>query len=135
MKKTYSKMLTYSSFEDRFKYLQMPSSIGVSTFGYNRYLNQQLYQSPEWRKVRNEVIVRDKSCDLACPDREIHRYVLIHHINPITVEDILNRDPSIFDLENLVCVSKKTHNAIHYSDESALQFKPVTRMPEDTKLW
>lgn len=135
MMKTYSTMLSYNRFEDRFKYLQIPSKIGEDTFGYNRYLNQQLYQSLDWKRVRDKVIVRDKACDLACSDREIHKYILVHHINPITLEDILERNPIIFDMENLVCVSRKTHNAIHYSDESALQFTPVTRMPNDTKLW
>ena len=135
MKKTYSEAISFPTFEERFRYLKLDGRVGIETFGFNRYANQQFYQSLRWKKVRDEVIIRDKACDLAMPGREMNKYILVHHINPITFEDILNQSPNVFDLENLICVSKKTHNAIHYSDESSLSLDPVVRMPNDTCPW
>lgn len=135
MKKTYSEAISFPTFEERFRYLKLDGRVGIETFGFNRYANQQFYQSLRWKKVRDEVIIRDKACDLAIPGREMNKYILVHHINPITFEDILNQSPNVFDLENLICVSKKTHNAIHYSDESSLSLDPVVRMPNDTCPW
>lgn len=135
MKKTYSEAISFLSFEERFRYLKLDGKVGIETFGFNRYANQQFYQSLRWRKVRDEVIIRDMACDLAFPGREMNKYILIHHINPISFEDILNQSPNVFDLENLICVSKRTHNAIHFSDESALALDPVIRMPNDTCPW
>lgn len=135
MKKTYSEAISFPTFEERFRYLKLDGRVGIETFGFNRYANQQFYQSLRWKKVRDEVIIRDKACDLAMSGREMNKYILVHHINPITFEDILNQSPNVFDLENLICVSKKTHNAIHYSDESSLSLDPVVRMPNDTCPW
>lgn len=135
MKKTYSEAISFPTFEERFRYLKLDGRVGIETFGFNRYANQQFYQSPRWKKVRDEVIIRDKACDLAVPGREMNKYILVHHINPIAFEDILNQSPNVFDLENLICVSKRTHNAIHYSDESSLSLDPVVRMPNDTCPW
>lgn len=134
--KTYSKAISFPTFEERFRYLKIDGGIvGDSTFGYNRYANQRLYQSLRWKKIRDEVIIRDKACDLAMPGREMSKYVLIHHINPITYEDIVYERDIVFDLDNLICVSKKTHNAIHFSDESSLMLNPIVRKQNDTCPW
>lgn len=133
--KNYSKMLTFPTLEERFRYLQLKGSVGKDTFGYDRYLNQILYHSEEWKSFRNGIIIRDNGCDLACEGYEIHKRILVHHINPITVEDVLNRDPKVFDPENVVCVSHITHNAIHYGDENLLIIAPVERSQNDTCPW
>lgn len=133
--KTYSELMQFETFVDRFRYLQLDGDVGIETFGFDRYLNQILYKSSEWKKVRRRVIIRDNGCDLAHPDYQIREKILIHHINPITVEDIKNRDPKVFDLENLITTSFTTHTAIHYSDESILSLDPVERQSGDTKLW
>lgn len=135
MGRTYSEMANLPTFQERFKYLRLNGRVGSDTFGYDRYLNQKLYKSPEWRRFRDEIIVRDNGCDLGCEDRPINGPVLIHHINPITEKDILLRSPCLFDPDNVICVSHNTHNAIHYSDESILWTDPVERKPGDTKLW
>ena len=133
--KTYSELITLQTFEDRFNYLQLRGEVGKSTFGHNRYLNQILYNSPEWRRFRNEIIIRDNGCDLACDGYEIYGRVLIHHINPITVEDIVNRNPMVFDPENVITTVHSTHNAIHYGDESLLPKSPIERKQNDTCPW
>lgn len=133
--KSYSKMLTFPTLEERFRYLQLKGSVGKDTFGYDRYLNQILYHSGEWKSFRNDIIIRDNGCDLACEGHEIHKRILVHHINPITVEDVLNRSPMVFDPENVVCVSHMTHNAIHYGDENLLMTAPVERSQNDTCPW
>lgn len=133
--RTYSEMLTFPTLEERFKYLQLKGSVGKDTFGYDRYLNQILYHSDRWKSFRNDIIIRDNGCDLACEGYEIYKRILVHHINPITVEDVLNRDPKVFDPENVVCVSHITHNAIHYGDENLLMTAPVERSPNDTCPW
>lgn len=133
--RTYSEMLTFPTLEERFKYLQLKGSVGKDTFGYDRYLNQILYHSDGWKSFRNDIIIRDNGCDLACEGYEIYKRILVHHINPITVEDVLNRDPKVFDPENVVCVSHITHNAIHYGDENLLMTAPVERSPNDTCPW
>lgn len=132
--KTYSELITIPTFLDRFKYLQMSGKVGIETFGRDRYLNQILYKSSEWKRFRNRIIIRDDGCDLATPGFDIHGKIIIHHINPISVEDIINRSPCIFDEENVVCVSFNTHNAIHYGDESLL-ILPIERRPNDTCPW
>lgn len=132
---TYSEALLYPDFERRFNYLKLNGVVAHSTFGGHRYLNQALYQSDEWQRVRREVIIRDEGCDLAIPDRPIHGRILVHHINPITQEDILNRSPVIFDLDNLITVSLETHNAIHYGDYEHISKDVVTRSPNDTCPW
>ena len=135
--KTYSKMIELPSFDERFRYLRIGSSIGIETFGKNRYLNQILYNSSEWRSFRHQVIIRDNGCDLGDPDRPIiGAKILIHHIEPLTIDDVINRDPKIFDLENVVCVSFDTHQAIHYGDDKYLdRNKVVERKPNDTCPW
>lgn len=133
--KNYEDLIRIEKFEDRFEYLKVPGRIGDFTFGGHRYLNQRLYRSPEWKKARLEAILRDNGCDLAHPDHPIYGKVFIHHIEPITYNDILNRDSKIFDLENLVCVTFETHNALHYGDASLLQKEFMERTKNDTCPW
>ena len=128
--KTYSEMIQLPTFIDRYRYLKLGGIVGDETFGYDRYLNQILYHSPEWRKFR-----RDNGCDLGTDGYEIIGKVLIHHIEPITVKDIERRDHKIFDTENVISVSLNTHNAIHYGDESLLFTTPITRTKFDTCPW
>lgn len=135
MYKTYSELIQFKNFEDRFNYLKLVGSVGEVTFGGHRFLNQTLYQSPEWKSTRRKVIVRDNGCDLAHEDYTIHGSVYIHHINPITIDDIMERRLCVFDLENLVCVSFRTHQAIHYGDEELLPKSLVVRRKNDTCLW
>ena len=130
--RTYSELITIPTFEERFEYLQLKGSVGKDTFGYDRYLNQVLYRSPEWKRLRNQIIIRDDGCDLACDGYDIYGKVLIHHLNPITVEDVLARSRKVFDPDNLVCVSHNTHNAIHYSDVDLLVSGPIIRTKNDT---
>lgn len=134
--RTYQELLTIPTFEERFEYLKLEGSVGVDTFGYDRYLNQILYKSSEWRKFRNEIIVRDNGCDLAFPGFEIYgQKILIHHINPITVEDVVYRSSKVFDPNNVVTAILNTHNAIHYGDADLLTTGPVERTPNDTCPW
>lgn len=133
--KTYSELITIQTFEERFKYLQLKGSVGKDTFGYDRYLNQVLYRSPEWKRLRNQIIIRDGGCDLACDGYNIYDKVLIHHLNPITVEDVLTRSRKVFDPDNLVCVSHNTHNAIHYGDVDLIVTGPIIRTKNDTCPW
>ena len=133
--KTYSELITIPTFEERFEYLQLKGSVGKDTFGYDRYLNQVLYRSPEWKRLRNQIIIRDGGCDLACDGYDIYDKVLIHHLNPITVEDVLTRSRKVFDPDNLVCVSHSTHNAIHYGDVDLLVTGPIIRNKNDTCPW
>ena len=133
--RTYSELITIPTFEERFEYLQLKGSVGKDTFGYDRYLNQVLYRSPEWKRLRNQIIIRDDGCDLACDSYDIYGKVLIHHLNPITVEDILTRSRKVFDPDNLVCVSHSTHNAIHYGDVDLLVTGPIIRTKNDTCPW
>lgn len=133
--KTYSELITLPTYEERFNYLKLEGVVGEMTFGFDRYLNQKLYTSQEWKTVRNRVIVRDNGCDLACEGYEIYGKILIHHINPITVEDVINRNPIIFDLENLISTTHNTHNAIHYGDENLLIKGPIERTKNDTIPW
>ena len=133
--RTYSELITIPTFEERFEYLQLKGSVGKDTFGYDRYLNQVLYRSPEWKRLRNQIIIRDGGCDLACDGYDIYGKVLIHHLNPITVEDVLARSRKVFDTDNLVCVSHNTHNAIHYGDVDLLVTGPIIRTKNDTCPW
>ena len=133
--RTYSELITIPTFEERFEYLQLKGSVGKDTFGYDRYLNQVLYRSPEWKRLRNQIIIRDGGCDLACDGYDIYNKVLIHHLNPITVEDVLTRSRKVFDPDNLVCVSHNTHNAIHYGDVDLLVTGPIIRIKNDTCPW
>ena len=133
--KTYSELITLSSFEERFRYLQLDGQVGKETFGFDRYINQIFYKDPEWLRIRNEVIIRDNGCDLGIEDREIHGRILVHHMNPITVDDILNRSKYLLDPEYLISTMKNTHDAIHYSDESLLTKDPIIRRKNDTCPW
>lgn len=133
--KRYSELIAIPTYEERFKYLQLKGAVGNDTFGYDRYLNQILYNSPEWKRLRNQIIIRDNGRDLGCEGYEIYGRILIHHMNPITVENIVSRDPIVFDPENLICVSHNTHNAIHYGDENLLIMAPVERTKNDTCPW
>lgn len=132
---TYSELIQIPTFIDRFRYLKLSASVGEETYGWDRYLNQTLYKSKEWRETRERIIIRDDGCDLAHPDYLIGGRILIHHLNPITKRDILDRNPLIFDPENLVCISHITHEAVHYGSEDLLMKDFVERMPGDTKLW
>lgn len=133
--KTYSELITIPTFEERFEYLRLKGSVGKDTFGYDRYLNQILYNSPEWKKLRNQIIIRDCGRDLACEGYEIYGRILIHHLNPITVDDVLDRSRKVFDPDNLICVTHNTHNAIHYGDASMLLTGPIIRTKNDTCPW
>lgn len=133
--KSYSELITIPTFEERFEYLQLKGSVGKDTFGYDRYLNQVLYRSPEWKKLRNQIIIRDCGCDLACEGYEIYGRILIHHLNPITVDDVLDRSRKVFDPNNLVCITHNTHNAVHYGDASLLVTGPIVRTKNDTCPW
>lgn len=133
--RTYSEMITLKTYEERFDYLKIGGQVGLETFGYDRYLNQILYNTKQWKKFRREIIIRDNACDLACEGYEINYRILVHHINPITVEDIINRNPMIFDPENAITTTHRTHNAIHYGDKNLLILQPVERTPNDTCPW
>ena len=135
MLKTYSELCNILSFKGRYQYLQMNGTVGQDTFGFNRYLNQILYNSEEWKSCRREIIIRDDGCDLGCEGFIIHGRTIVHHINPITVDDILNRNSKVFDPENLICVSHITHQAIHYGDENLLFKTPIERIKNDTCPW
>lgn len=135
--RTYSELITLETFEERFLYLKLDGSIGEDTFGFDRYLNQLFYRSPEWKQVRNFVITRDMGCDLAIPDHEIiNQQILIHHMNPLTKEDIINKSDYLLNPEYLICTTKKTHNAIHYGDERILdQIVLIVRTKNDQCPW
>ena len=133
--KSYSELIRIPSFEERFQYLRINGIVGEETFGCDRYLNQIFYKSEEWKKIRRRVIIRDNGCDLAWDEYEIKGIIIIHHINPITKEDILNRSSKLFDLENLICTSVNTHKAIHYGNEEMLPKKIVERTMNDTCPW
>lgn len=135
MMKSYSELIRIPSFEERFQYLRINGIVGEETFGCDRYLNQIFYKSEEWKRIRRRVIIRDNGCDLAWEEYEIKGIIIIHHINPITKEDILDRSSKLFDLENLICTSVNTHKAIHYGNEEMLPKKIVERTMNDTCPW
>ena len=138
--KTYSELIQIPDFEDRINYLRLHGAVGRETFGYDRYLNQVFYKTPEWEKVRRQVILRDNACDLAHPDHEIfphgHRVVLlVHHMNPITKEDVLERSDDILNPEYLITVSKRTHDIIHYGYRGVKTPVVTERTSNDTCPW
>lgn len=135
MIRTYSELSRYDTLLERFRYLALGGSVGHTTFGFDRYLNQTFYRSREWRSLRRYVIDRDEGCDLGVPGYEIHSRLMIHHMNPISVEQIVKGDPDVFDPEFLITTTHNTHNAIHYGDERQLPRPLVPRRPGDTKLW
>ena len=136
MKKTYSDLMKLDTFEERFNYLKLDGRVGEDTFGHDRYLNQMLYKTNKWiKETRPRIIARDNGCDLGMEGRDIVGRILIHHINPITVDDILHERPEVFDPENLISTSHLTHNAIHYSNEDILIKDPIVRSKNDTCPW
>lgn len=147
---TYDELIQLPTFEERFDYLKQNGSPSEVTFGGHRLLNQMLYKSPQWKETRNRVILRDQGCDLGIEDRPIQKEeskkrekksvpknnIMVHHLNPITIEQVANLDPCVFDMNNLICCSHATHNAIHYGDKENLPPTKLTeRKPGDTKLW
>ena len=135
-KKTYSELIQIPSFIERYRYLRLGGKAGEITFGNERYLNQMLYKSPEWKRLRREIVLRDNGCDMGLDGYSISGVPIIHHINPITVEDIVNGNYRVFDPENLISVSRRTHNAIHYGDEELLLIDEIVeRRPNDTTPW
>ena len=135
MRKTFTELSQLPTLEERFNYLNQGNCVGQETFGYDRYLNQRFYNSPEWRRIRRQVIARDEGCDMGHPDYPISGKVIVHHLNSITPEMIINRDPALFDMDNLVCVSHETHEAITYGSIEMLPEDPVERTPDDTTPW
>ena len=133
--KTYSELMKLKTFEERYEYLKLGGIVGKETFGFDRYLNQTFYKTNEWQSIRDHVIVRDNGCDLGIEGREIHSRILVHHMNPITKEDILSRSEYLLNPEYLICTIKSTHDAIHYGDESLLIKLPVERRKNDTCPW
>lgn len=131
----YSELIEIPTFEERFRYLQLNGSVGKDTFGFDRYLNQAFYQSREWKRVRDQVILRDNGCDLGVDGYTIYSKVLIHHMNPITAKDIATVSNYLMNPEYLICVSHTTHNAIHYGDENLIPKGPIIRTPNDTCPW
>lgn len=133
--RTYSELITLPTFLERFDYLNLSGRVGDPTFGSKRYLNQLLYSTDRWKSLRNKIIIRDDGCDLGIIGREIYSRATIHHINPITIEDVLNNNPMVFDPENLITASDMTHKAIHYGDENLLIKEPTIRREYDTCPW
>ena len=133
--RTYTELIKLRTFRERFEYLKLDGLVGEETFGFERYLNQQFYHSLEWRRIRDQVIARDLGCDLAMEGYEIHEPILIHHMNPITAADIRHSTEFLVDPDYLICVTKNTHNAIHYGDASMLITEPIERTPNDTSPW
>lgn len=133
--RTYDRLKRMKTFDERFEYLKLTGKIGNETFGVDRYLNQVIYRSAEWKKTRRNVIIRDLGRDLGVEGYEIYGIIIIHHMNPITIEQAMNRDPIIFDMKYLISTSLTTHNAIHYGDESIIPRLSNERRPGDTKLW
>jgi len=136
MTRSYSEFKKLKTFKERYDYLKLKGVVGESTFGFDRYINQALYKSEEWQRIRDEVIIRDKGCDLGIKEYELHDRIIIHHMNAITKNDILERRPHVYDPEYLVCVSHQTHQAIHYGDEDLLpKAVLVVRKKNDTCPW
>ncbi len=135
MIRSYRELQKLKTFEERFNYLRLKGNVGESTFGFDRYLNQMLYKSREWKRTRYMIIKRDQACDLGITGYEIEFQILIHHMNPITIEDIESGNQDIFDPNFLICTTYNTHRAIHFGDESLLPKSPIVRRPNDTTLW
>lgn len=133
--RTYSELRRLATFEERFDYLVLRGEVGRATFGFDRWANQQFYRSRQWKRVRDEVIVRDNGCDLGVLGYDIHANLIVHHMNPITPEDLGNGEDWVLDPEFLITTTHRTHNAIHYGDDSLLVKPPVERRAGDTKLW
>ena len=135
MIRTYSELITLPTFEERYKYLRLCGAVGQETFGFDRYLNQMFYKTKEWKNIRREIIIRDLGCDLGVEGFEIFGRIIVHHMNPITKDDILSRSKFLLDPEYLICTSHNTHEAITYGDESLLITAPIERTKNDTCPW
>ena len=133
--RTYSELIMLPTFKERYEYLKLGGKVGEETFGFDRYLNQKFYKSKEWRDIRDYVIMRDNACDLGIEDREIHSRIIIHHMNPITKYDIVNQTEFLTNPDYMICTLKRTHDAIHYGDDSILFSDIVTRTKNDTCPW
>ena len=133
--RAYSELILLPTFEERFKYLQLNGRVGDDTFGFDRYINQNFYKSADWKRIRDQIIIRDNGCDLALEGYEIYGRILIHHMNPITAKDIGLNTEYLMNPEYLICVTHNTHNAIHYGDEKLLIKGPVVRTKNDTCPW
>lgn len=133
--RTYSELITFDTFEERFRYLQLNGQVCNETFGSGRYVNQAFYRSKEWKRFRDKIIIRDNGCDLGVDGYDIYTYIIVHHLNPITLDDIVKRNPCVLDPENVICTQLSTHNAIHYGDESLLITAPIERIKNDTCPW
>ena len=133
--RTYSELILLPTFEERFKYLQLNGRVGDDTFGFDRYINQNFYRSAEWKRIRDQIIIRDNGCDLAFEGYEIYGRILIHHMNPITISDIKFSTEYLMNPEYLICVTDNTHNAIHYGDETQIITGPIVRTKNDTCPW
>lgn len=133
--RSYSELRRLETYQDRFDYLCLKGTVGEITFGFDRYMNQQFYRSRDWKRVRDVVIDRDRGMDLGIDGYDIHSKIIIHHMNPMTAKDLLDGDESVLNPEYLITTTHKTHNAIHYGDESLLPKQFVERTPGDTKLW
>lgn len=133
--KSYRQLILLPTFKERFEYLKLTGKPGEMTFGFDRYMNQKFYTSNEWKNFRNKVIARDDGNDLGHPDFPIGGRIIIHHINPLVIDDFANQTEALFDMDNVICVSNITHEAIHFGDASLLPQEPVERKPGDTKLW
>ena len=133
--KTYSELITITNYKDRYNYLKLDGKVGEKTFGFNRYINQEFYHSDDWLSFRDEIIIRDNGCDLGMEGYDIRGSIFVHHINPVTLDDIINRRHCVFDPENTISTKLSTHNAIHYGDESLLILPPIERSKNDTCPW
>jgi hypothetical protein len=133
--RSYSELRRRLSFEERFEYLSLGGEVGKATFGFDRWINQHFYRSREWKQVRDQVVFRDRACDLGVPGYEIHRRLLVHHMNPLLAEDLQHGESWILDPQYLITTTHRTHNAIHYGDDSLISRPPVQRQPGDTRLW
>lgn len=133
--RSYSELKRFTTFEDRYDYLALRGEVGKATFGFDRWINQRFYRSREWHQVRDFVVVRDNGCDLGIPGHEINSRLMVHHMNPITPEDLELGEQWVLDPEYLITTTHRTHNAIHYGDDSLLVKPPVERRPGDTRLW
>lgn len=133
--RTFSELIQIPNFEERYDYLALDGQVGSATFGFDRWMNQKLYRSVEWRRIRNYVIARDLGCDLATPGFEIHDRIYIHHMNPMRAHDIVHSNEDIFNIEFLISTTHRTHNAIHYGTAELLPRQYVPRSHGDTKLW
>lgn len=133
--RTYSELIKLPTFEERFEYLKLGGTVGEDTFGFDRHLNQAFYRSKEWKRVRDEVIIRDNGCDLGVEGYDIYERILIHHMNPLCIDDLANNMSITLNPEYLISVSHNTHNAIHYGDSNLLNLGPIERVPYDTCPW